>query len=393
MPKNKILFFLILSIYSFAQQTAINKTLVIGANQTEKYVHKLENKSIGIVANQTSVIINEDGSQTHLIDSLYKLKLNIKRVFAPEHGCRGDADAGEHVKNGIDNKTGLSIISLYGKNKKPSVKYLNDIEIMIFDIQDVGVRFYTYISTLHLIMEACAENNIPLIVLDRPNPNGDYIDGPILDLKHKSFVGMHPVPIVHGMTIGEYAKMINGESWLAKELQCDLSIIKIKNYNHNMVYEPPIPPSPNLPNYRSIRLYPSLCLFEGTSVSVGRGTDKQFQIYGSPELDPEVYQYKFKPLPNRGAKYPKHQNELCFGKNLKHSKINKGIQLNFILKAYENSKNKSQFFNDFFIKLSGDPALIDDIKIGFKEIDIKKKWSEALKSYDKMRQPYTLYPL
>ena len=392
MPKNKILFFLILSIYSFAQETTINNKLIVGANQTEKYIYKLNKKSIGIVANQTSVIFSEDGSYTHLVDSLHKLKLNIKRVFAPEHGFRGEADAGEHVKNGIDNKTGLSIISLYGKNKKPSINYLKDIDIMVFDIQDVGVRFYTYISTLHYIMEACAENNIPLIILDRPNPNGDYIDGPILDLKHKSFVGMHPVPIVHGMTIGEYGKMINGESWLADGLQCDLSVIKITNYSHSRVYEPPIPPSPNLPNYKSIRLYPSLCLFEGTSVSVGRGTDNQFQIYGSPNLNPTVYKYQFKPLPNRGAKYPKHQNKLCYGENLENSKINKGIQLNFILKAYENSKNKSHFFNDFFIKLSGDLTLIDDIKIGFKELDIKKKWSEAIKTYDKMRQPYMLYP-
>lgn len=393
MPKNKILFFLILSIYSFAQQSAINKALVVGANQTEKYVYKLNNKSIGIVANQTSVILNEDGSYSHLIDSLLKLKINIKRVFAPEHGFRGDADAGEYVKNGSDKKTGLPIISLYGKNKKPALNYLKDIDIMIFDIQDVGVRFYTYISTLHYIMEACAEQKIPLIILDRPNPNGDYIDGPVLDMKYKSFVGMHPVPIVHGMTVGEYAKMINGESWLSDELHCDLTVIKVTNYSHSTVYEPPIPPSPNLPNYKSIRLYPSLCLFEGTSISVGRGTDDQFQVYGSPELNPMIYKYQFKPLPNKGAKFPKHQNKLCFGENLKNSKINKGIQLNFILKAYENSKNKSQFFNDFFIKLSGDNTLINNIKIGFKELDIKKKWSKTIKSYSKMRQFYLLYPL
>ncbi len=393
MPKNKILFFLILSIYSFAQQSAINKALVVGANQTEKYVYKLNNKSIGIVANQTSVILNEDGSYSHLIDSLLKLKINIKRVFAPEHGFRGDADAGEYVKNGSDKKTGLPIISLYGKNKKPALNYLKDIDIMIFDIQDVGVRFYTYISTLHYIMEACAEQKIPLIILDRPNPNGDYIDGPVLDMKYKSFVGMHPVPIVHGMTVGEYAKMINGESWLSDELHCDLTVIKVTNYSHSTVYEPPIPPSPNLPNYKSIRLYPSLCLFEGTSISVGRGTDDQFQVYGSPELNPMIYKYQFKPLPNKGAKFPKHQNKLCFGENLKNSKINKGIQLNFILKAYENSKNKSQFFNDFFIKLSGDNTLMNNIKIGFKELDIKKKWSKTIKSYSKMRQFYLLYPL
>ena len=393
MPKNKILFFLILSIYSFAQQSAINKALVVGANQTEKYVYKLNNKSIGIVANQTSVILNEDGSYSHLIDSLLKLKINIKRVFAPEHGFRGDADAGEYVKNGSDKKTGLPIISLYGKNKKPALNYLKDIDIMIFDIQDVGVRFYTYISTLHYIMEACAELKIPLIILDRPNPNGDYIDGPVLDMKYKSFVGMHPVPIVHGMTVGEYAKMINGESWLSDELHCDLTVIKVTNYSHSTVYEPPIPPSPNLPNYKSIRLYPSLCLFEGTSISVGRGTDDQFQVYGSPELNPMIYKYQFKPLPNKGAKFPKHQNKLCFGENLKNSKINKGIQLNFILKAYENSKNKSQFFNNFFIKLSGDNTLMNNIKIGFKELDIKKKWSKTIKSYSKMRQFYLLYPL
>jgi uncharacterized protein YbbC (DUF1343 family) len=393
MPKNKILFFLILSIYSFAQQSAINKALVVGANQTEKYVYKLNNKSIGIVANQTSVIFNDDGGYSHLVDSLYKLKVNIKRVFAPEHGFRGDADAGEYVNNGSDKKTGLPIISLYGKNKKPAVNYLKDIDIMIFDIQDVGVRFYTYISSLHYIMEACAEQKIPLIILDRPNPNGDYIDGPILDLKYKSFVGMHPVPIVHGMTVGEYAKMINGELWLSDELHCDLTVIRVINYSHSTIYEPPIPPSPNLPNYKSIRLYPSLCLFEGTSISVGRGTDDQFQVYGSPELNPMIYKYQFKPLPNKGAKYPKYQNKLCFGENLKNSKINKGIQLNFILKAYENSKNKSQFFSDFFIKLSGNHILMNNIKIGFKEHDIKKKWSKAIKSYNKMRQSYLLYPL
>ena len=393
MPKNKILFFLILSIYSFAQQSAINKALVLGANQTEKYVYKLNNKSIGIVANQTSVIFNDNGGYSHLVDSLYKLKVNIKRVFAPEHGFRGDADAGEYVNNGSDKKTGLPIISLYGKNKKPAVNYLKDIDIIIFDIQDVGVRFYTYISSLHYIMEACAEQKIPLIILDRPNPNGDYIDGPVLDMKYKSFVGMHPVPIVHGMTVGEYAKMINGELWLSDELHCDLTVIKVTNYSHSTIYEPPIPPSPNLPNYKSIRLYPSLCLFEGTSISVGRGTDDQFQVYGSPELNPMIYKYRFKPLPNKGAKYPKYQNKLCFGENLKNSKINKGIQLNFILKAYENSKNKSQFFNDFFIKLSGDNTLINNIKIGFKELDIKKKWSKTIKSYSKMRQFYLLYPL
>lgn len=393
MPKNKLLFFFLLSIYTYAQNAEDYYSLpVVGANQTKEYLHKIKSKAIGIVANQTSVIFKEDDTYTHLVDSLHTLNINIKRVFAPEHGFRGTADAGEHISDGIDQKTQLEIVSLYGKNKKPSNEQLKDIEIMIFDIQDVGVRFYTYISTLHYVMEACAENKIPLIILDRPNPNGDYIDGPILDPKHKSFVGMHPVPIVHGLTIGEYAQMINGESWLPNKLQCELIIINVQNYDHQKTYDLPIPPSPNLPNYKSIRLYPSLCLFEGTNVSVGRGTSMQFQIYGSPSLDSSLYDFSFIPKSNKGAKYPKHENKKCYGENLMGYKINKGIQLNFILKAYENSKNKLQFFNDFFLKLSGDDTLIDAIKNGFKESQIKSKWSKNLKSYNKKRQLYLLYP-
>ena len=264
--------------------------IIVGANQTGGYLPLLKGKRIGIAANQTSVIFkgNEDDHYMHLVDSLLLLNIKISKVFAPEHGFRGKADAGEHITDRIDLETNLPIVSLYGVNSKPSKKNLEDIDVMLFDIQDVGVRFYTYISTLHYIMEACAELNIPVIVLDRPNPNGHYMDGPMLEEDLKSFVGMHPVPIVYGMTIGEYAKMINGEKWLENEIQCDLTIIPLKNYTHDSEYDLPIKPSPNLPNATSINLYPSLCFFEGTNVSAGRGTVTQFQIFGSPFLDSKL---------------------------------------------------------------------------------------------------------
>ena len=258
------------------------KEIIVGANQTDIYLALLKNKKVGIVANQTSIIFKTENGYTHIVDSLLNLNVDIKKVFAPEHGFRGKADAGEHIKDGIDTKTNLPIVSLYGNNKKPKPEQLQNIDILIFDIRDVGARFYTYISTLHYVMEACAEANIPILILDRPNPNGHYIDGPVLDLRYKSFVGMHPVPIVHGMTIGEYANMINGEQWLQDSMQCNINVIPIKNYKHSTPYNLPIKPSPNLPNNKSITLYPSLCLFEGTNVSVGRGTDTQFQIFGSP---------------------------------------------------------------------------------------------------------------
>ncbi|HSM63102.1 MAG TPA: DUF1343 domain-containing protein, partial [Gillisia sp.] len=261
------------------------ESIILGANRTEAYLPLLKNKRIGIIGNQSSLIQNKTGKAgligyTHLVDSLVSLKIDVVKVFAPEHGFRGTADAGESIKDGKDSKTGLPIISLYGDNKKPKVEQLKNIELMIFDLQDVGARFYTYISTLHYVMEACAENNIPLLLLDRPNPNGHYIDGPILDMEHKSFVGMHPVPVVHGLTLGEYAQMINAEKWLKNGVQCDLQVIKMENYTHNKSYDLPVKPSPNLPNSRAINLYPSLCFFEGTNVNAGRGTNKQFQVYG-----------------------------------------------------------------------------------------------------------------
>lgn len=366
---------------------------VVGANQTKNYLHLLNGKRIGIVANQTSVIFKteDNKSYTHLVDSLSTLKLDIKKVFAPEHGFRGTADAGEVVKDGLDTKTGLPIVSLYGKNKKPSVEQLQDLDIMIFDIQDVGARFYTYISSLHYVMEACAENNIPLIILDRPNPNGHYIDGPILESEHKSFVGMHPIPVVHGMTIGEYAKMINGEDWLANKVKCELTVVTIKNYTHNVAYNLPIKPSPNLPNASAINLYPSLCFFEGTTVSVGRGTEMQFQIYGSPLL-PET-DFSFTPKPNHGAKYPKHENKTCNGFNLSEELPLKRLNLSFLINAYSTTKEQATFFNSnaFFTKLAGTKKLQQQIEDGLNEEQIKATWISGLNAFKIIRNKYLLY--
>ena len=301
--KNTYLFILLVissRIVSFGQEPKSVHYLKTGADQIGLYLPILKGKRIAIVANQTSVIF--DGKKTtHLIDTLVSLELNIKKVFAPEHGFRGNIDAGESIEDELDVKTKLPIISLYGKNKKPTKSQLRGINLVLFDIQDVGARFYTYISTLHYVMEACAELNIPLILLDRPNPNGHYIDGPVLENDHKSFVGMHPVPVVYGMTIGEYGQMINGEKWLKDGIKSPLTVIKLKNYTHDSEYRLPIKPSPNLPNEKSINLYPSLCFFEGTNVSVGRGTDMQFQIYGSPFLNKKS-KFTFTAVPNEGSK-------------------------------------------------------------------------------------------
>jgi len=308
-----------------------------------------------------------------------------KLICPYEHGFRGKADAGELVKDGIDTATGLPIVSLYGKNKKPSKEQLADLDIVVFDIQDVGARFYTYISSLHYVMEACAENNIPVIILDRPNPNGHYVDGPILEKEHKSFVGMHPVPIVHGMTIGEYGTMINGEGWLAKANTCKLKVIPLKNYSRDMLYELPISPSPNLPNAKAINLYASLCFFEGTSISVGRGTDKQFQIYGSPFLP--ATDYSFTPKPNFGAKYPKHENKVCNGYDLAHTPYLKSLDLSFLINAYRTTKDKNSFFisNGFFNKLAGTKELQKQIEKGLTQEQIKATWKGGLANFLDMR--------
>ncbi|OIQ17355.1 DUF1343 domain-containing protein [Lacinutrix sp. MedPE-SW] len=377
---------------SIEKQTETVKPLTIGANQTHAYLNLLQGKRVGVVANQTSVIF-KCNSQTHIVDSLVSLNVDLKKVFAPEHGFRGTADAGEVVKDGIDTKTGLPIVSLYGKNKKPTASQLQDLDIVIFDIQDVGARFYTYISSLHYVMEACAENNIPMIILDRPNPNGHYIDGPVLEPEYKSFVGMHPIPIVHGMTIGEYAKMINGENWLDNDIKCDITVIKMKNYSHDLPYSLPIKPSPNLPNDIAINLYPSLCFFEGTNVSAGRGTDLQFQVFGSPFLNKTRTNFTFTPQPNDGAKYPKHENKLCYGFNLTNTTRLDSINLSYIISAYNTTKDKSTFFlkNGFFGKLAGTKKLQNQIEAGWTENKIKATWKDGLDNFNSIRNKYLLY--
>lgn len=364
--------------------------LIIAANRTPNYLPLLMGKNIGLVANQTSVIFKKDNSYSHLVDSLVSLNIAVKKVYAPEHGFRGDADAGELITDGMDKKTGIPIISLYGNNKKPSPEQLKGIDLIIFDMQDVGVRFYTYISTLHYVMEACAENDIPLIVFDRPNPNAHYIDGPVLEQSYNSFVGMHPIPVVYGMTIGEYAAMINGEKWLKNELKCDLTVVPLINYSYQTFYSLPIKPSPNLPNDQAINLYPSLCFFEGTNVSVGRGTEKQFQIYGSPFLTGN-YQYNFTPKPNYGAKSPVHDGKKCLGENLENHPRLTALNLDWLIEAYKSTVDKTQFFNNFFDKLAGNSTLQEQIKQDKSIEEIRDSWHDDLKSFKKIRKKYLLY--
>jgi uncharacterized protein YbbC (DUF1343 family) len=324
-----------------------------------------------------------------LVDFLLKNNIGIRKIFAPEHGFRGTADAGEHIIDGKDSKTGLPIISLYGDNKKPKPEQLAGIDILVFDLQDVGARFYTYISSLHYIMEACAENNIQLLILDRPNPNGSIIDGPILETAFTSFVGMHPIPLLHGMTIGEYGQMINGEKWLKSGIQCKLTVIPCLNYNRNMSYSLPVKPSPNLPNDQAVNLYASLCLFEGTNISVGRGTEKQFQIYGSPYLPKTGF--SFTPKPNFGAQNPVYNGVKCYGEDLSAiSRINK-LELKWLIKAYQTTNDQSKFFNPFFTKLAGTKKLQQQIENRIPEEEIRKSWGKGLQDFKKMRAQYLIY--
>lgn len=362
-----------------------NLEIKTGADNFEKYIPLLESKKVGIVTNQSGILTNK----THLVDFLWSKKINIQKIYAPEHGFRGTADAGEVIKDGKDVKTGLPIISLYGNNKKPKPEQLVGIEVMVFDLQDVGARFYTYISTLHYVMEACAENNILLIVLDRPNPNGGIVDGPILEKEFTSFVGMHPIPVLHGMTIGEYAKMINGEKWMKNEIHCNLTVIPCENYNRTMFYDLLVKPSPNLPNAKAINLYASLCFFEGTNVSVGRGTEKQFQIYGSPYLNES--NFSFTPEPNEGAKDPTYNGKLCYGEDLSQIKPITKLELKWLLKAYAETKDKSKFFNPFFTKLAGTKKLQDQIEKGVSEAGIRVSWQTGLNDYKVMRKKYLIY--
>tara|TARA_Y100000385_G_C13095968_1_gene641342 strand:+ start:11 stop:1159 length:1149 start_codon:yes stop_codon:yes gene_type:complete len=374
---------LFLCLLVFLHCSCAQETLRLGADQIDKYFPLLDNKSIGVVGNQSSLI-----GSTHLVDSLLSTKQQVVKVFSPEHGFRGTADAGAHIESGVDEKTGLPIVSLYGNNKKPTANQLQGIDILLFDIQDVGARFYTYISTLHYVMEAAAENSIPLVVLDRPNPNGHYVDGPILDSAYRSFVGMHPIPIVHGMTIGEYAQMINGQQWLKNGVQCQLTVITMQGYSRTMPYDLPIKPSPNLPNAQAVNLYPSLCLFEGTNVSVGRGTDLPFQHYGAPYLKND---YFFIPKSGEGAKYPKHEGQKCYGKDLSQFSKLSQLDLSYLIDAYQQSADKDTFFNTFFDKLAGGSDLRLSIIGGKSEEEIRKSWADGLNVFKEQSDPYLIY--
>jgi len=374
-------------ILSFTGNANPNKILT-GADQTDLYLTKLQHKNIALVVNQTSLI----GDQ-HLVDYLISKKLTIKRIFAPEHGFRGEAGAGEWVDNSKDKATGIPIISVYGKNRKPSAVQLAGIDIVIFDIQDVGCRFYTYISTLHYMMEACAENNITLLILDRPNPNGDYIDGPVLQPAFKSFVGMDPIPVVHGCTIGELAQMINGEKWLANGVTTKLEIIKVANYTHSTKYEPPVRPSPNLPNYLSIRLYPSLCFFEATSVSLGRGTQFPFQMLGFP--DPTFGTFSFTPKSLKGMELnPLQKDKVCYGDDFRELKDVPRFTLSYFIDWFHKFKNKEEFLtrSQWFNQLMGNDIVLKLILEGKNEAEIRKSWETELTNYNLIRQKYLLYP-
>ncbi|WP_347053302.1 exo-beta-N-acetylmuramidase NamZ family protein [Flavobacterium olei] len=379
--------------YSYANENIIShetsettvSAIKTGADNYEKYLPLLKNKKVGIVTNQTGILSNK----THVVDFLLEKKIALQTIFAPEHGFRGTADAGEHIVDGKDSKTGLPIISLYGDNKKPKAAQLANIEVMIFDLQDVGARFYTYISSLHYVMEACAENNIPLIVFDRPNPNGSIVDGPLLEKEFTSFVGMHPVPLLHGMTIGEYAQMVNGEKWLKDGIKCNLTIIPCSDYKREMAYSLPVKPSPNLPNDQSINLYASLCFFEGTNVSMGRGTEKQFQIYGSPYL--KKTGFSFTPKPNFGAKDPVYNGRECFGEDLTAYPKLKQLEIKWLIKAYQNTSDKTKFFNGFFTKLAGTKKLQQQIESGVSEKEIRESWKKDLETFKAMRKQYLIY--
>jgi len=365
-----------------------NTIILPAADRPEAYLPLLEGKRVGLVVNQTSILSSKDN--IHLADFLMMEGINVVKVFVPEHGFRGDADAGETVNSEIDKSTGLPIVSLYGNNKKPSAESLKDLDIIIYDLQDVGVRFFTYISTLHYLMESCSENRMPLLIFDRPNPNGNYIDGPVLKKGFESFVGMHPIPVVHGLTVGELAKMINGEGWLKGGIKSDITVIPVANWDHATTYSLPIKPSPNLPNDVAIRLYPSLCYFEGTDVSVGRGTYFPFQVYGFP--DKKYGEFSFTPISIVGmSKTPPQQNKECFGRDLRNESLDHQFTLQYLMEAYQVSGKKEKFFNNFFDKLAGNDQLRKDILAGKSESEIRLSWQKDLEAYKKMRGHYLIY--
>ena len=372
-------------------QVVASKKIVLGAEKFGEYLPLLRGQRIALVVNQTSIVGN-----SHLVDTLRALGVDIKKVFAPEHGFRGDHSAGAIIKNGIDQKSGLPVVSLYGSTKKPSKEMLADIDVVLFDIQDVGVRFYTYISTMHYVMEACAEEGKKVVVLDRPNPNGFYVDGPILNMEYQSFIGMHPIPIVHGLTVGELAGMINGEKWLNGGTQCEVTVVPCDNYSHEMLYELPVQPSPNLPNMNSVYLYPYLGLFEGTNVSIGRGTDSPFQIVGRPGFD-GAFVFTPKSIPGV-SDHPKHEGEKCGGyvvRDIHDSTFfSEGyLHLNWLIKFYKSNKAEDgEYFKSFIYKLTGDETLRSQLEQGLTEEEIRKSWQPELGKYRELRKKYLLYP-
>lgn len=392
----------------YSQQT--NKTIIPGAYRTDVYVPLLKGKRVGVFANQTSVVGN-----TNLIDTLLKLGVNVVKIFSPEHGFRGNADAGAVTTNSIDSKTHIPIISLYGKKIKPTPDDVKDVDVLLYDIQDVGVRFYTYISSMQYFMEAAAENNKPMMILDRPNPNGFYVDGPVLDTNYKSFIGMQPIPVVYGMTIGEYAMMISGEGWLSTDAAnkkfawyrnyaqnspdtpFHFLVIKCKNYTHNSRYVLPVKPSPNLPDMGSVYWYPSTCFFEGTNISEGRGTDEPFQFFGAPSLPKNLF--AFVPVSKQGATNPKYVNQTCYGWNVSALKADDGIMhLQYLLEAYKLFPDKNNFFikpktgEYFFNKLAGNSTLMQQVIEGKSESEIRDSWQPALEKFKQTRKKYLLYP-
>ena len=362
-----------------------SQEIIPGSERLSLYINKLINKKIAVIANNTSLIRNGELS-VHLIDSLINRNVEIEKIFSPEHGFLGNKDDGEKVEDGLYKS--IEVISLYGKKRKISDEDIEGIDIIIFDIQDVGVRFYTYLSTLHYAMEAASRTNKKIIILDRPNPNSFYIDGPVLETENLSFIGLHPVPIVYGMTIGEYGEMINGEGWLETKMKADLEVVKIENYNHNMRYIPPVRPSPNLPNLQSIYLYPSLAFLEKTEISVGRGTDIQFQIYGHPDFKSD---FSFTPKPNFGSQFPKLKGRLSFGEDLRNYETKKMIELKWLIKSYDQIIDKNNFFRGDFNKLSGTSNLKKQIIKGLSESEIRKSWNDGLEKFKKIRKKYLLY--
>ena len=362
------------------------------AHQTELYIPILKGKTIAVVGNHSSLIVLKN-ENLHLVDYLLSKNIRVKRVFAPEHGFRGTADAGGYIDDGIDSHTGLPIVSLHGAHRKPQAKDLQEIDLVVFDIQDVGVRFYTYIATLQLVMEACAEQKIPIVVLDRPNPNGHYVDGPVMEAAHKSFLGMTPIPLVYGMTIGEYALMINGEGWLKDSIQAELTVVPLAKYTHQTPYTLPIKPSPNLPNATAINLYPSLGLFEGTYVNAGRGTARQFQQFGASFLNQEAFNHYYTPQPMPGASKPKEMGKKCFGKDLSATQPLNAINLEWLIEAYAHCSDKSKFFKtQGFTRHVGTDKLQKQIESGWSEKEIRATWKTNIEAFLTIRERYLLYP-